>query len=154
YLQDIWRYFRYTWSIPQTSIPGRKLLYLVRDAADRNHAVIGIAALSNCAVQVVPRDALIGWSTRGLRRALKALLAPSSERILQERSDPLLEIQGIYRWLRSKLPSHGEPTADQTTEILRCIHEWLLRSVREGVGEVEQRGLVTPEEVADPTEAV
>ena len=32
-LRDIWRYFRYTWSIPQTPIPGRHLLYLVRDAA-------------------------------------------------------------------------------------------------------------------------
>ena len=49
-LRDIWRYFRYTWSIPQTPIPGRSLLYLVRDAAHEAHAVIGIATLSNCAV--------------------------------------------------------------------------------------------------------
>ena len=43
-LRDIWRYFRYTWSIPQTPIPGRSLLYLARDAAHEAHAVIGIAA--------------------------------------------------------------------------------------------------------------
>ena len=59
-LRDIWRYFRYTWSIPQTPIPGRKILYLVRDAAHEAHPVIGIAALSNCAVQLLPRDRAIG----------------------------------------------------------------------------------------------
>ncbi len=32
-LREIWRYFRYSWSIPQFSTPGRQLLYLVRDAA-------------------------------------------------------------------------------------------------------------------------
>ena len=61
-LRDVWRYFRFTWSIPQTPIPGRSLLYLVRDAAHEHHAVMGIAALSNCAVQLVPRDRAIGWS--------------------------------------------------------------------------------------------
>ena len=51
-LRDIWRYFRYTWSIPQTPIPGRHLHYLVRDAAHEHDAVIGIAGLNNCAVQL------------------------------------------------------------------------------------------------------
>lgn len=30
-LSDIWRYFRYTWSIPYKTMPGRNLFYLVRD---------------------------------------------------------------------------------------------------------------------------
>lgn len=30
-LSDIWRYFRYTWSIPYKTMPGRNLYYLVRD---------------------------------------------------------------------------------------------------------------------------
>ena len=38
-LRDVWRYFRYTWSIPQTPIPGRSLLYLVRDAAHEHQAM-------------------------------------------------------------------------------------------------------------------
>lgn len=59
---EIWRYFRYTWSLPATSIPGRQLLYLVRDAAHPYHAVIGIAALSNCAMQMRERDNFIGWT--------------------------------------------------------------------------------------------
>ena len=75
-LRDIWRYFRFTWSIPQTPIPGRSLLYLVRDAAHESHAVIGIAALSNCAVQLVPRDRAIGWSASGLTDALSHAVLP------------------------------------------------------------------------------
>jgi len=50
-LREIWRYFRYTWSIPQFSTPGRQLLYLVRDAAHPCHAVMGIIGLNNCAMQ-------------------------------------------------------------------------------------------------------
>jgi hypothetical protein len=55
-LSDVWRYFRLTWMIPATSIPGRQLNYLIRDAADPNHAVIGIAALCNSPLQMRERD--------------------------------------------------------------------------------------------------
>jgi hypothetical protein len=41
-LGEIWRYFRFFWSIPQTAIPGRQMFYLVRDRAHPYHAVIGI----------------------------------------------------------------------------------------------------------------
>jgi hypothetical protein len=61
-LGEIWRYFRFTWTLPQLSIPGRQLLYLVRDAGHPSHAVMGIAALSNCAMQMKDRDYLIGWT--------------------------------------------------------------------------------------------
>ena len=43
-LIDIWRYFRYLWAIPYLATPGRNLFYLVRDAAQSYHPVIGIAA--------------------------------------------------------------------------------------------------------------
>lgn len=36
-LSDIWRYFRYTWSIPYKTMPGRNLFYLVRDRAQEYH---------------------------------------------------------------------------------------------------------------------
>jgi hypothetical protein len=29
-LSDVWRYFRYTWSIPATNVPGRNLFYLIK----------------------------------------------------------------------------------------------------------------------------
>lgn len=47
WLPDIWRYFRYTWSIPYKTMPGRNLFYLVRDAIQPYHPVIGIFALGN-----------------------------------------------------------------------------------------------------------
>lgn len=70
-LGDIWRYFRFTWSIPQTPIPGRQMLYLVRDAAHPCHAVMGIAALSNSPMQCGPRDDAIGWSAESIRERLQ-----------------------------------------------------------------------------------
>jgi hypothetical protein len=62
-LGDVWRYFRYTWSLPHTPIPGRQMLYLVRDRAHPYHAVIGLAALSNSPLLSPERDKRIGWTT-------------------------------------------------------------------------------------------
>ena len=61
-LSDIWRYFRLTWSTPAETTPGRTMLYLIRDAAHPMHAVMGIASLENCAVQITCRDDYIGWN--------------------------------------------------------------------------------------------
>lgn len=61
-LGDIWRYFRFTWSIPQTPIPGRQMFYLVRDRAHPDHAVMGIAALGNSPLVSPLRDEAIGWA--------------------------------------------------------------------------------------------
>ncbi|MBK8933840.1 MAG: hypothetical protein IPM76_16300 [Chloroflexi bacterium] len=56
-LHDIWRYFRYLWPSPAEPTPGRTMLYLVRDAAQPYHPVIGIASLENAALQSPDRDA-------------------------------------------------------------------------------------------------
>ncbi len=61
-LHDIWRYFRYLWSSPAEPTPGRTMLYLVRDAAQPYHPVIGIASLENAALQSPDRDAFFGWT--------------------------------------------------------------------------------------------
>ncbi len=61
--QDIWRYFRHTWSNPYESVPGRSLQFIVRDRAAPFHPVMGIAALSSAAVRLGPRDRFIGWDT-------------------------------------------------------------------------------------------
>lgn len=79
---DIWRYFRLTWSIPNVSSPGRKLFYLVRDAAHPNHAIMAIAGLSNVALQVRDRDDYIGWTAeRVIRRLKRAILTNNIERV-------------------------------------------------------------------------
>ena len=63
-LSEIWRYFRLTWSTPAETTPGRTMQYLIRDAAHPTHAVMGIASLENCAVQITCRDDYIGWNQK------------------------------------------------------------------------------------------
>lgn len=53
-LIDIWRYFRHSWSTRYRSSPGRNLFYLVRDAAQPNHPIIGISALGNTVMTTHP----------------------------------------------------------------------------------------------------
>lgn len=65
-LIDIWRYFRHSWSTRYRSSPGRNLFYLIRDAAQPNHPVIGITALGNTVMQLTPRDKALGWTVDGL----------------------------------------------------------------------------------------
>ena len=60
-LQDIWRYFRHTWTNQYTSTPGRSMGILVRDRAREYHPVIGIGSLGSPIVQIRERDAWIGW---------------------------------------------------------------------------------------------
>lgn len=71
-LIDIWRYFRLTWSTPYRSTPGRNLFYLVRDAAEEGHPVVGIAALSNAVIGLRCRDDRIGWTPDALAEQLLA----------------------------------------------------------------------------------
>jgi len=61
-LSDIWRYFRFTWVTPAETIPGRTMLYLVRDAARPYHPIMGIAALGNAPVLIQCRDTFLGWT--------------------------------------------------------------------------------------------
>jgi len=62
-LQDIWRYFRHTWSNAYSTVPGRSMPILVRDASTAHHTIIGIAAVSSPVVQIAERDNWIGWET-------------------------------------------------------------------------------------------
>ena len=60
-LQDIWRYFRHTWTNQYNSTPGRSMAFLVRDRARKFNPVIGIGALGSPIVQIRERDAWISW---------------------------------------------------------------------------------------------
>lgn len=71
WLSDIWRYFRYTWSIPYKTMPGRNLFYLVRDAAQEYHPIIGIFALGNSVLNLTVRDNEIGWTVDAIAKQLK-----------------------------------------------------------------------------------
>jgi len=62
-LHDIWRYFRHTWSNAYSTVPGRSMPILIRDAVTPYHAVIGLAAISSPVVQIAERDHWMGWET-------------------------------------------------------------------------------------------
>lgn len=71
WLSDIWRYFRYTWSIPYKSMPGRNLFYLVRDSIQPYHPIIGIFALGNSVLNLTVRDDEIGWTVEAIAKQLR-----------------------------------------------------------------------------------
>jgi hypothetical protein len=70
-LHDIWRYFRHTWSNAYSTVPGRSMPILIRDAATEHHAIIGLAAISSPVVQIAERDGWIGWDTRTFIRSIE-----------------------------------------------------------------------------------
>ena len=70
-LSDIWRYFRYTWTIPYKTMPGRNLFYLVRDRAQKYHPIIGIFALGNSVLNLSVRDEDIGWTVEAIKRTMQ-----------------------------------------------------------------------------------
>lgn len=63
-LHDIWRYFRHTWSNAYSTVPGRSMPILIRDATTEHHAVIGLAAISSPVVQIAERDTWMRWDTK------------------------------------------------------------------------------------------
>ncbi len=95
FLQDIWRYFRYTWQTPYNSTPGRQMFYLVRDAAQPFHPVIGIAALGSSLVQLTVRDDEIGWTPSSFEKMV------ISEKFSD--TDALEQMKVLYRTLTISL---------------------------------------------------
>ena len=91
-LAEIWRYFRLTWATPSETTPGRTMLFLIRDAAHPMHAVMGIASLENCAVQITHRDNYIGWSTKTLVDNINA--AGNTSSVIRE------ELGRLFGYLR------------------------------------------------------
>lgn len=77
-LMDIWRYFRHTWTNQYTSVPGRSMLILIRDASTPRHCVVGIASLCSPIVQLRERDRWIGWHPDAVLEDLET--APTTEK--------------------------------------------------------------------------
>jgi hypothetical protein len=71
-LMDVWRYFRHTWTNQYKSVPGRTMVFLVRDRAADNHPVIGIGALSSPIMQIRERDSWIGWHPESFIERVRA----------------------------------------------------------------------------------
>ncbi|WP_052586946.1 Druantia anti-phage system protein DruA [Bacillus velezensis] len=90
-LKDIWRYARYSWSLPLSSQPGRQMLYLVRDASREFHPIIGIGALGSSIAQITCRDNVIGWTIESLEENENL-----QERLIALENGIELGIQEVY----------------------------------------------------------
>lgn len=114
-LQDIWRYFRHTWTNQYTSTPGRSMGLLVRDRAREFHPVIGIGSLGSPIVQIRERDAWIGWHHEAFMELVCD--APSSEIGVWLQRTVATAISELYLddFLEEELLTHADlrtPTQD------------------------------------------
>ena len=131
-LNDVWRYFRFTWSIPQTPIPGRQMFYLIRDAAHPCHAVIGIAALGNSPLVSSLRDNAVGWTPEKFSLRFAAAANKADRQELNRLADHLHAlISGALKEVSaSGLVSEWEmenPTDDIIARLQRCADEFASR---------------------------
>jgi Druantia protein DruA len=143
---EVWRYFRYTWSLPATSIPGRQLLYLVRDAAHPHHAVMGIAALSNCAMQMRERDNFIGWTAEAFAARVEATLGSDSpardlsglfSQLEDNIADALADVEAKGLATRAEIK---KPTAEIVARLRRLSQEFAAER-QEALEEIHDRNL-------------
>ena len=75
-LQDIWRYFRHTWTNQYSTIPGRSMAFIIRDRAREFHPVIGIGSLGSPIIQIRERDAWIGWQPESFLEIARECRSP------------------------------------------------------------------------------
>lgn len=148
-LMDIWRYFRYTWSIPYKSTPGRNMFYLIRDAAQPFHPIIGITALGNTVLHLTKRDNYIGWTLESIKRSLQ-----KKEKI--EKFEVMLKGEmGLTRNVEKVTPLETEHEYEirinnECTKILLNVKKF----ITEAINEINIEGLVTRDEITNPNEEV
>jgi len=122
-LRDVWRYCRYTWSLPQKTQPGRRMKYLVRDAARPLHPIMGIGALGSSIMQISCRDEEIGWTLDALEKT--EFPAERMEALEQELEHSINE---IYRadFVEEGILSDEEvlhPTEDSLRQLEKITEE-------------------------------
>jgi len=115
-LHDIWRYFRHTWANAYSTVPGRSMPILIRDAATPHHAIIGLAAISSPVVQIAERDSWMGWETD---QFLLSIAAEPTEKVANWIAGRIhKQIDEIYiaDLVRDKvLPPRGKLNTDEAT---------------------------------------
>jgi hypothetical protein len=148
-ISEIWRYFRLTWSTPAETTPGRTMQYLIRDAAHPMHAVMGIASLENCAVQITCRDDYIGWNQKAFIDRITLLNSDEARTEFKKLLDYLeLGINGIdYSELCTEA-TVCNPSDEDIQQLLDFAssaeqrrQELLKEALEEGIEETEKSDL-------------
>ncbi len=130
-LTDIWRYFRYTWSIPYKTMPGRNLYYLVRDRLQAEHPVIGIFALGNSVLNLTVRDDDIGWTVEAIKTEMSRKMEVSYC------TQNLSETDGKKVKVKVTKPSETKVDFEKRTEqYADIIYPLLLKNIAEAIGDI------------------
>lgn len=129
-LSDIWRYFRYTWSIPYKTMPGRNLFYLVRDRSQEYHPIIGIFALGNSVLNLSVRDDDIGWTVDAIKNTMKRL--ESIEYSKQSVSETNGKSICVKRSMAQETPNeHQERIKEYADKVMPLLRQNILDSIKE-----------------------
>lgn len=135
-LSDIWRYFRYTWSIPYKTMPGRNLFYLVRDRLQPYHPVIGIFALGNSVLNLTVRDDDIGWTVEAIKRNM----ALKTEDSFCEQIISGTDGKKIKTRISKNVESEAEYFA-RSTEYANKMYPLLLQNIEDAISEIYLKDL-------------
>lgn len=135
-LFDIWRYFRYTWSIPYKTMPGRNLYYLVRDRLQPCHPVIGIFALGNSVLNLTVRDDDIGWTVEAIRKNMSRKMDVSyCDQVLSETDGKTVKVK-VTKPIESR-----EEYENRTTEYADKIYPLLLNNISAAIDDLYVKDL-------------
>lgn len=124
-LMDVWRYFRHNWSNQYTSVPGRSMLFLVRDKAAPLHPVIGIGALCSPIMQLRERDEWIGWQSEAFLAHVRANPSQKLAKWLVETLDGAISEVYIDDFIENGILSARDLTAPTEDVIGRLLAEGL-----------------------------
>lgn len=135
-LSDIWRYFRYTWSIPYKTMPGRNLYYLVRDQLQPHHPIIGIFALGNSVLNLTVRDDDIGWTVNAIKKNMSILTEDAiCEQIISGTDGKTVKTK-ISKPIETK-----EEYFVRSSEYADSLYPLLLKNIDDAISEIYLRDL-------------
>lgn len=135
-LADIWRYFRYTWSIPYKTMPGRNMFYLVRDRLQRYHPIIGIFALGNSVLNLTVRDDDIGWTVE----AIKKNMALKTEDTYCDQIISKTDGRRVKTKISRAIETEAEHLA-RATEYANKMYPLLLQNIEDVISEIYLKDL-------------
>lgn len=122
-LMDVWRYFRHTWTNQYTSVPGRTMMFLVRDRAVPYHPVVGIGALSSPVMQIRERDSWIGWHPDTFLARVRTAPSKDLARLLVDVVDAAISEIYVEDLLEDGVMSARHLTDPSDTVVERLLHE-------------------------------
>lgn len=133
---NIWRYFRYTWSIPYKTMPGRNLYYLVRDASQEYHPIIGIFALGNSVLNLKVRDNEIGWTVDAIKDKLerKAFKEVSARQVSKTNGQSVTSRKTTFLESEKEYDERIRGYSEKTINIL-------LKSLKDAINEIYVKDL-------------